>query len=246
MSKLVLGVLLTLILGSISACGWVIDRPSGWGKGAPVSVAIDQIAESGQPGQFTLSGTAALPDSTPLTVTAVRRLASQPADLLLAEEARFSILNRATAVVQDGRWQAELSLWAPGPAGTYQEAWQTAADAPANASQVSSTVDFWATVEPRDFAQLQLQSGSDALEGQYGSLLNFTPDGDPYLRVSEARPVALPSGRAAGSAPLPTADSSLWEGRQTLSNSDRRLRGETEAAFQDSDNLPLTEQSTMR
>ncbi len=209
-------------------------------------MTIEQIAETGQPGQFALSGTATLPEQTPLTVSAVRRITSQPNNLLFEEAPRYAILDRKTAVVREGRWQAQLSLWGISSQGYYQENWQMTNSNSTDLAQVSPTVDFWATLEPLDLTQSKLKAQPEVLDSARNPLLNFTPNGEPYLKISEPKVVALPSDRAVIPVSSPEHESTTWNGRLTLDNPDSRLTEQPQLPFKDNDNLPLPEESLLR
>jgi hypothetical protein len=209
-------------------------------------MTIEQITETGQPGQFTLSGTAILPDQTPLTVSAVRRITPQPNDPLFDEALRYAILDRKSAVVRDGRWQAQLSLWEVSPQGYYQENWQMANRDSPESGLASSTVDFWATLEPIDLNRSNLQTRSEVRDRSRNPLLNFTPDGEPYLKVSEPKAVVLPSARATTPARLPEKDRPGWAGRSILDSPDSSLTERSPLPFKDNDNLPLPDENLLR
>lgn len=243
MTRAILAQLLACVLVLVTACDRPLDALRGGGD--PVAITIEQIAEAGQPGQFTLSGTATLADQTPLTVSAVRRITPQATDPLLDEASEYAILDRQSAVVRDGRWQAQLSLWEVGPQGDYQENWQMANGTRAE-SAVSATVDFLATLEPLDLAQAQLKARSVVLDRARNPLLNFTPSGEAYLRVNEAKQVALPNARAATPVRLPEQARSTWEGRLTLDNPESRLTESPLLPFKENDNLPLPEDHLLR
>jgi hypothetical protein len=244
MTKSILARLLVVLIAVlVTAC----DRPPndllGWGQNNTVDIVIEQIAETGQPGQFTLTGTTDLPDQTLLTVSAVRRIGLQPNGEPMAEASQYAILDRKSALVKDGRWQAQLSLWEVGGQGTYQENWQTLVGRDFDTSSISSSVDFLATLEPAGLAKSKLMARIDSLEQPSSSLLNFTPDGEPYLRASQSRVVALP-GNTMATARLPQEVQGTWEGRSTLKSIDSPEI--PEIPFMNSDNVLLSEPSVMR
>jgi hypothetical protein len=211
----------------------------------PVALTIEQVAETGQPGAFTLSGTATLPNQTPLTISAVRRLSTEANDSSSEPEPLFSILDRKSAVVQDGRWQAQLTLWQVSPEGFYQEPWQRTGDGLAP-SQASSTVEFRAALEPPDLSRAKVKNRAAILDQATNPLLNFTPEGQPYLTVSESRVVALPSSSVAASAGMPTASRPGWQGRSLTDSPANSLTERQPLPFQESDNLPIPETNLLR
>ena len=245
MNKAVLARLLSAVLIVVltTAC----DRLPTLGRGGqtPITLTIDQIAEPNQPGAFTLSGIATLPNQTPLTVSAVRRLIPEATGPSSDQEPLFSILDRKSAVVQDGRWQAQLAIWEVSPEGFYQEPWQRSDNGLA-ASQASTAIEFRATLEPTDLNQTAIKNRAAILDQATNPLLNFTPDGQPYLKASESRVVALPSPSVMASAGIPTANSPGWQGRSLTDNSANSLTERQPLPFQDRDNLPLPQVNLMR
>ncbi|TVQ10890.1 MAG: hypothetical protein EA368_06730 [Leptolyngbya sp. DLM2.Bin27] len=232
-----------LLMLLTTACDRFPSDLLSWGQNNTVDIVIERIAETGQPGQFTLTGTTDLPDQTPLTVSAVRRIGPLPSDEFMAEASQFAILDRKSAVVNDGRWQAQLSLWEVSAEGTYQENWQTVVGSAIDPAAISADVAFLATLEPRDLAQSNLMARTDLLERASSPLLNITPDGEPYLRSSQFRVVPLP-GNAMATAGLPQETQGTWEGRSTLRSIDSPEI--TPIPFLDADNLSLPEQNAMR
>lgn len=243
MTKQIFAKLLLLVLVLATAC----DRPSsglfGWGQNRTADIVIEQIAETGQPGQFTLTGTTNLPDQTLLTVSAVRRIGPSPSREAAAEAPRHAILDRKSAVVKEGRWQTQLQLWETSAEGTYQENWQTIVTNDIDPASISSSVDFLATLEPIDLARSSPMARADVLESTNSPLLNFTPDGEPYLRAIQSRVVALPNS-ALTAARLPQVEQETWEGRLNQSEIDTSEVPQT--PFMDADNVLLPEQNRLR
>lgn len=232
-----------LIVVLTSAC----DRLPVIGRGGatPITLTIEQIAETSQPGGFTLSGIATLPNQTPLTVSAVRRLNPEANGSSSDREPLFSILDRKLAVVQDGRWQAQLELWEVSPEGFYQETWQRS-DNGLVTGQASSAIEFRATLEPVDLSRAAIKNRPATLDQAANPLLNFTPDGQPYLKASESRVVALPSSSVMASAGIPTANRPGWQGRSRTDSPANSLTERQPLPFQESDNLQLPEANLMR
>lgn len=245
MNKSLLVRVLSAVLVVVLASG--CDRLPVIGRGGenPIALTIEQIAETGQPGAFTLSGTATLPNQTPLTVSAVRRLSTEANDPSSGSAPLFSVLDRKSAVVQDGRWQAQLELWEVSPEGFYQESWQQA-DKGLGLSQASAGVEFRATLEPMDLSRTKVKNRSAILDQATNPLLNFTPGGQPYLKVSESRVVALPSSSVMASTGIPTANRSGWQGRSLTDNPANSLTEQQPLPFQESDNLPLPDTNLLR
>jgi len=246
MTRATLAKLLAFVLVLVTACDRPLDNLVGRGSSAPIAMTIEQIADTGQPGQFILSGTATLPDETPLTVSAVRRINPQPNDRSLDGESRYAILDRTSAMVREGRWQAQLSLWEISPDGYYQENWQLTNSKGSEPELANLAVDFWATLEPLDLAQSKLKDRSEVFDSTLNPLLNFTPSGEPYLKVIEPKLVALPSARAVVPVSLPEQERTTWKERLMLENPDIRLTEQPPIPFQANDNLPLPAENLLR
>lgn len=245
MNKKLLTKLLALVLLLATAC----DRPSdqlfslSWRSSRTVDITIEQIAETGQPGQFTLTGTATLPDQTPLTVSAVRRIGPLSDGDLTMETPQYAILDRKSALAKAGRWQVQLMLWEISAEGKYQENWQTIASDEPDMTTVSSSVDFLATVKPIDLAQSGFLAAPKVLDHVDKQLLNFTPDGEPYLKTSQSKTVALPSSAIAAPG-LPQEVSDNWADRLSRGGIDGpEIR---QIPFMDADNVTLPEQNFLR
>lgn len=240
--KTLLQILLAMVVALNTACSLVNVTTTAPTSGSLLT--IDQVAEGGAPGSFLLAGKAALPGEADLTVSAVRRLNS-------TEEAEgqpplYGILDRKTATLEEGRWQATLMLWEPNGEGYYQEPWQRPEAALVSKVGPNPTVEFLVTVEPEAFSQSVSPAIPNRLEAAINELLHFTPDGEPYLRVSTTQPVPLPNNiqaaRLATSPPVP----SPWEGRSALDSTNTAIEQISEPPFLQEDNLPITPDRLMR
>jgi len=201
-------------------------------------IAIDQITEAGGPGKFSVFGQAAVPDQTSVTLSVVRDL-TKPTDQLDAENTElYSILDRASAVVTDGRWQADVSLWQVTDAGDYQEMWQLMNPA---AVVPSETIHFLVTVDPQTFAQTVAPTLSQDFSTSSSPLLNVTPEGETYLRVSQDWRLAAPQPlNGEGIDPSPPA----WD-RAASDSTQSALTSTPELPFSESDNLPLSSDNVL-
>jgi hypothetical protein len=237
LSKPLLAIVLTLLFGLITACDRPLSRLIGGGSQVPIAITIDHIGEAGQPGQFTLSGTATLPAPAPLTVSAVQTSPALPNDPSQAAPT-FAILDRTTAVVSNGRWQAQIDLSALG----------SPMNSPTNLPIMltSSAIAFLATVEPADFARSGLARYQGALANARNSLLNFTPDGEPYLQTSKGQTITLPRDRAMSPGTAYQTEPSTWAGRLSLDPVNSSLQAPQPTPFAETDNLPLPESNVMR
>lgn len=241
--KLLTKLLVFIVLVLATACDSTSSNLFGRGQNNTIDIVIEQITETGQPGQFTLTGTTNLPEKTPLTVSAVRLVKSPNISDLTPEGSQHAVLDRKSALVKNGRWQTQLQLWEVGSEGTYQESWQIIVGSTVDPASSSPSVDFLATLEPIDLAKSALMARSDLLEGANSSLLNFTPDGEPYLKASQSRVVALPIG-AVSATGLPQESQATWENRASSGSIDSP--DIPEIPFMDADNVVLPEENILR
>jgi hypothetical protein len=92
-------------------------------KSAPTSPLSIQVDPSNNPGEYTITGRANLPENTQITVMAIRSL--DVADPQFSQSYSYaSILDRRFAEVRGGQWQTQLKLWQVAPDGRFQETWQ--------------------------------------------------------------------------------------------------------------------------
>lgn len=227
---LILAIGLPLLLLS-SGCNTTLNNLNSAFLSAPLELTILQVEPSGQPGTYTVSGNATLPDDTPITVSAVRYL---QANTRLSSSAEASppyvILDRQFAQVKQDNWQTQLTLWQVAPDGTFQEAWQLNQKDTGITYEPDSTVTFLATLDP-PHQPSDLQERVEQLDDELqAALMRFTTDGELYVQADKSLPIALPTGSttppAAGTAPAtrtalsptsvtPTAATSSEDWQQT-------------------------------
>lgn len=206
---LILAIGLPLLVFS-SGCNTTLSNLNPALLAPPLELTILQVEPSGQPGTYTVSGNATLPDATPITVSAVRYL---QADTRLSASAEanpaYVILDRQFAQVNQDNWQTQLTLWQVAPDGTFQEAWQSSQENTGVSYEPESTVTFLATLDP-PHSPSDLQERVERLDDDLqAALMRFTTDGELYVQASKPLPIALPTGSttppAAGSAATWTA-----------------------------------------
>jgi hypothetical protein len=166
-----------------------------------VQLEIKNLEATQSNGVYTVVGTTNLPESSRITVTAIRYLHS-PEELggeSLNTEANInrSILDRKTAEVKQSKWQAELNLWEVAPNGNFQEVWQ------ANQASMKLTPDsdvtFIATFDPESQWQRSQKPKVKERDPEprkiEGKLLRFTNEGEKYVQTSQILSVSLPGGK---------------------------------------------------
>lgn len=242
--KTLLQILLAVVVTLNAACS-LVDFTASPPAGASL-LTIDQVAEGGSPGQFILSGKATLPGEVDLTVSAVRRLGTTDRAMADGQAPLYGILDRKTATLEDGRWQATLMLWEPNPEGFYQEPWQRPETALDNEAGPNPTVEFLVTVEPEAFSRSVSPAIPNRLEEAVNELLHFTPDGEPYLRVSATQPLPLPNNIKASRLEATQPPESPWQGRSALDGTNTAIEQISEPPFLQEDNLPIAQDRLMR
>jgi hypothetical protein len=225
-----------------SGCTTALNRVNATFFTPPLELTINQVEPTSQPGVYTVSGRATLPDATRITVSAIRylqsdvRLSSSP-----SASPAYVILDRQFAEVNQDNWQTQVNLWEIAADGKFQEAWQVNQANTGIQYEPSSSVTFLATLDP--VAQPQdLQTRVEQLdEDVQAALMAFTTDGELYVQASRSFEINLPTGSTAPpaeAAPIRTSptpvdvnptppDATALEGwRQTTAplSSDRVLR----------------------
>ncbi|MEO1209248.1 MAG: hypothetical protein AAFX78_06875 [Cyanobacteria bacterium J06638_20] len=190
---LIVAFALTILWTSVGCS--VSSLPLGFADESAVNVQlnIETVRATEQPGHYTVIGQSNLPDSSQLWVSAVRQL-SPDANVSFNLEPSYVILDRQTATVADGSWQASLKLWQIAADGRYQEAWQLT-DLEERTVNPSDQVLFQVSLEPvnqtGDFYKELTRSPIDL----QGSLVRYTEDGEAYIYASQSLAIALPTGR---------------------------------------------------
>jgi hypothetical protein len=177
----------------------MVQRLSG-DSAAPLELTI-QAQPARQQGTYTLSGTANLPDQSRIIIQGIRNLelsdqdSSSAGDDTNGAPGLYSILDRQTAEVNQGKWQTTLTLWQVAPDGAYQEAWQMNQTTLGLSVRSSTSVTFLATFDPAVQAATLIPA-LRKLENQLGnSRVQFTQTGGWYLEAEKTLALALPTGR---------------------------------------------------
>jgi hypothetical protein len=246
MRKIFFPILVILMVVMGTACSQVADYLLPPNDRGSELLTIERVAESDGAGQFILSGKANLPKQTQLTVSAVRSLTLTTVDDLSNQRILYGILDRQTAVVEDGRWQAKVSLWIPSPEGYYQENWQQEDALIIDDLRPNPMVDFFVTVEPKEFTRSVATASQKELGLDTTLLLNFTPDGEPYLKTSTALAIPLPKNIKSFTIEPTSQLNSPWQGRASLDNANSAIERLPESPFLEEDNLPLPSENLIR
>ncbi|AKG22124.1 hypothetical protein [Calothrix sp. 336/3] len=187
-------VLFLLLVTSSSGCNQKSQQE--------IQLEIKAVEFQGSGGKYNITGSSNLPNSSQITVAAVRYLQPKAAPKQELTESNIdtnrSILARQIVKVEQGKWEANLNLWEEvSPQGNYQEPWQK------NPMQSQFTpegdVTFIATFDPTSqWQRLDQQTGkipepeTQKLEGKS---LRFTSEGEKYVQASQIISVSLPTGK---------------------------------------------------
>ncbi|MEM7578727.1 MAG: hypothetical protein AAF316_02560 [Cyanobacteria bacterium P01_A01_bin.80] len=187
-----------------------------------IELKINDIQRLSSNGSYNVTGMTNLPDSSSITVAAVRTLrpAQKEQQNLLTNDNSLnrSILDRQNVEVRSGKWEAKLNLWKVSSNGAFQETWQ----ANQNYMKLSpdSAVKFVAIFDPQ--AQWQRSDGQSqekpslALGELEGDSLRFTSEGEKFVQTSQNVAIALPTGKTVPPSPQAEDINGGWGNRHQL------------------------------
>lgn len=165
-----------------------------------VQLEIKSVQPSASNGIYSVDGSTNLPDSSLISVMAVRYMRpqfGQQEQLLSDENTNRSILARQIVEVKQKQWQADMNLWKVARDGSFQESWQ--ADQALTRLTPASGVTFIATFDPASQPRLadeptwkQPHQDTQKLEGK---LIRFTNEGERYVQASQTLSIPLPTGK---------------------------------------------------
>lgn len=186
-------------------------------------VAIKNVQILSGNSLYRISGSTNLPESSRITVAAVRYLrptTGQPGALLTSDAStKRSILARQIVQVKQGTWQADLNLWQVAPDGSFEEVWQ------ANQRQMKLTpesdVTFIATFDPvGQWEKLDSHKSEEKLKPENyqleGKLVRFTNEGEKYAQASQTLLIPLPTGKTIPPRPQPEDLNEGWGNRYQI------------------------------
>jgi hypothetical protein len=187
-----------------------------------VQLKINSVQSTRSNGIYNVIGTTNLPDSSRITVTAIRYLyptAQQQEEFLNSEPStNRSILARQIVEVKQGQWQADLNLWQVAPDGSYQEVWQ-AHQAQMKLSPENS-ITFTATFDPASQVQnlksKNWQAAQLTTPQLEGKSLRFTKEGEIYVQASQTLSIPLPVGTTKPPRPQPQDYNDGWGNRHLI------------------------------
>ncbi len=166
-----------------------------------VKLEIKNVQPVSSKGLYNISGSTNLPESSQISVMAVRYLYPNTIggdeSLKYLEGRKQSILGRQNVEVKQGKWEAQLNLLQVGYDGRFQEIWQT--NQGHTQLLADSGVTFIAAFDPS--SQVKVSESSTSATKQViaqkleGPLLRFTNEGEKYVQASQTLLIALPEGK---------------------------------------------------
>jgi hypothetical protein len=185
---------------------------------------IKSVQPVEQNGVYNIVGSTNLPESSRITISAVRYLRPIEGNegVLLVSDANTnrSILDRQSVEVKQGKWQVDLKLWQIAPNGSFQEVWQ------GNQGQTKLTPDsdvmFLATYDPgsqlmkKKLDRENTEEPKPEYQKLQGKLLRFTNEGEKYVQASQSLPIALPGGKTVPPRPQPEDLNDGWGNRYQI------------------------------
>ncbi|MEM7554683.1 MAG: hypothetical protein AAF378_11370 [Cyanobacteria bacterium P01_A01_bin.84] len=187
-----------------------------------IDLKINNIQKVTSNGVYNVAGTTKLPDSSLITITAVRTLRPvQTNQQNLSDDdnnLNRSILARKNVEVKSGKWEATLNLWKVSASGAFQETWQ--ANQTYTKLSPDSTVKFLATFNPA--AQWKRSDGQSqerpslALQELEGKSLRFTKEGEKFVQTSQSLAIALPTGKTVPPGLQPEEINGGWGNRHQM------------------------------
>jgi hypothetical protein len=197
----------------------------------PTQLNITNVQSVDSQGNYKVTGSTNLPDSSRIAIAAVRYLSptqTQPANTSNFEaDPSRSILVRQFAKVKGGKWEADLNIWQVSPDGRYREAWQINQ----NPTQLTpeNKVSFIATFDLQ--GQLPTPETSETTENQSidqksqqeplvknleGTSLRFTNEGEKYIQATQTVPLETPTGKTTAPGFKPEDVNGGWGNRFQL------------------------------
>lgn len=234
----------TLILIHLVLVGLLSTGCSFWQSGvapeASIKFSIDDISAVGQARSVSLGGEASLPDGIQLAVSAVRPLERSEGDEQRDDRPIYAILDRQFVEVEEGRWQADLTLQERDNNGDFFESWQFDGVFSENVLKPSSEVLFILALEPTNLTEeIQDRLVNDAFnDGE--NKLSYTSNGEPYMRVEQAIAMPAPTGNAAKDNEETLASYlETWQPRSAYSPPVEESEENIKIPFYEEDNLDL-------
>lgn len=169
------------------------------------------VQPSSERSRYTVSGTTNLPDNTPITVAAIRYFdsASSPAAVNPDRTANpsgstFAVLDYASTTVNQGKWQAELTLQQQGADGRGWEEWQMQQPKLGLTLKPAATVSFVTTLTAQNqLTPLEEQLAQKGFRLPRG-IVRTTAEGQRYAEVIQTLALAPPNpGQSAPAASEP-------------------------------------------
>ena len=209
---------MTLTIISTIAIGYGCDR----NHSEEVQLQINDLHSTSSNSKYEITGTTNLPDSSRITVTAVRHLvpasAKERAQSNNDSNINRSILDRQNVEVKAGKWQTELNLSRVASDGNYREVWQV--DGSNSKLTPKDKVTFIATFNPASQWQKEdgqnLEKAETIVKEPQGKLVNVTNEGEKFVKASKTLSIALPVAKTVPPRVKPEDINDGWGNRYQL------------------------------
>ncbi len=177
--------------------------------------------------KYNVTGTTNLPESSRITITAVRHLIptrqketvqSQNRNRNQYQNISRSILDRQNVEVKAGKWEAKLNLSRVAPDGSFREVWQI--DRSNAKLTPEDKVTFIATFNPA--SQWQRSDGQNLgksptkIKQPQGELVSFTGEGEKFVQASKTLSIPLPVAKTVPPRSKPEDINDGWGNRYQL------------------------------
>lgn len=218
LSKVSAYIPMTVTVISTIALGYGCDR----NHSEEVQLQILDLHSTNNNAKYEITGTTNLPDSSRITVTAVRHLvpasAKDTAPSSNDSNINRSILDRQNVEVKAGKWQTELNLSRVAADGSYREVWQV--DGSNSKLTPKDKVTFIATFNPA--SQWQREDGQNKEKPEtrvnqpQGKLVNVTNEGEKFVKASKTLSIPLPIAKTVPPRAKPEDINDGWGNRYQL------------------------------
>lgn len=181
--------------------------------------------------KYKVAGITNLPDSSRITVTAIRHLVpistKETGQINKDTNISRSILDRQNVEVKTGKWQAELNLSQVAPDGSFREIWQI--DRSNSQLTPEDKVTFVATFNPASQWQRSDKQNKEKPETKVnkpqGKLVRFTNEGEQFVQTSKTLSVPLPVAKTVPPGPKPEDINDGWGNRYQLNRQASTSKG---------------------
>lgn len=214
-------------------------------KSAPQTPLSIEVKPTNNPGEYSITGSANLPENTLITVMAIRPL--EVADPQFSEPySGSSILARRVAPVRSGQWQTQLTLWQIAPDGRFQETWQLDRSRWTFDPTPEPEVTFVALLEPDSQVPTLRQDFQAQGPPSTQDVVWLPTERSWYVQATQRLPVTLPTGKTKPPPLQPEDINWGWGERASTRRSKTQTTKPRPTTPIEPDKTPLTPSQFMR